>query len=224
MSDPAASEALAKVGFDFVVVDMQHSALTRREMQDHVRSISIRDVLPYVRVLGNNRADICSALDAGARGIIVPNVDLASTARRAVDYMGKDRSTGLWRSRSYGMTGESHIPELIVQIEHYSGVSNIEKILAVEGVHGFLIGPFDLSASMGITGDFSHPNYKEAIETIRKAAEGYTGRVGIHIPIPQDILKAASNDGLSYNFLAVGMDTTWMWDNARTYLQELRTL
>jgi 2-keto-3-deoxy-L-rhamnonate aldolase RhmA len=59
MSDPAASEALAEVGFDFIVVDMQHSALTRREMQDHVRTISSSRSAPYVRVHGNNRSDIC---------------------------------------------------------------------------------------------------------------------------------------------------------------------
>jgi 2-dehydro-3-deoxyglucarate aldolase len=122
------------------------------------------------------------------------------------------------------MGTEDSKPEVIVQIEHFRGVQNIDKILSVEGVHGFLIGPFDLSASMGITGDFSHPNYKEAIERIREATRDYTGRIGIHIPVPQDIIEASTNDSISYNFLAVGMDTTWMWDNARTYLQELRTL
>ena len=239
LSDPAVSEILASMEpFDFIVVDRQHSSMTSQDMVNHIRAIDMHDmydtvdVEAYVRVRENRPVEIMQALDAGADGVIVPNVDTPNAARKAVnasDYR-KERGMGLWRSNHYGAWTQVYKPEVIVQIESRMAVDSIEEIVGQEGVRGFLVGMYDLSASCGVPGGFGQPLFQEYMAKINEFAAGWArygkfespGRwAGVHVPQSYDFAKVKEFIEIGYNFNVYGMDTTFMSDGLNDRAKEL---
>ena len=222
LADPAISEMLSRIGFDWICVDMQHSMLSDADMQNHIRNLR-GDTKAYVRVKTNDVVEIGKALDAGAHGIIVPQVMRPDDARAAV-YSTRPpvRSTGLWRSRGYGMDYPHTPAKVIVQIEHIQSVEKIESIVGVRGVDGFMIGPYDLSASLGQTGDFKSMVYIDAMDIVDKFVLQNKKLSGIHVPQLKNIRQLLEAKYKGYNFLGLGMDATFMWEYADHMLQEIR--
>ena len=175
-SQPAHAEILAKAGFDWLAVDLEHSVIDLREAEDLIRIIELCDVVPLVRMSSNNPVQIARIMDAGAHGVIVPMINDKQEAKAAVDavfYPPKgQRSVGLARAHGYGATFEEYrnwLPEngiVIVQIENNRGVENLREILSVEGVFGFIVGPYDLSSSLGVPGQLDHPLMVEKMKEI----------------------------------------------------------
>ena len=224
LKDPAISEIFSRMGFDWICVDMQHSMLSDEDMQNHVRNIR-GGTQAYVRVKTNNVVEIGKALDAGAYGIIVPQVMRPDDARVAVSSARPPvRSTGLWRSRGYGLDYPHTSAKVIVQIEHISAVDLIEDIVRVKGVDGFLIGPYDLSASLGQTGDFNSRPYIDAMDIVDKFVLQNDKMSGIHVPVLRDIRKLMEAKKKGYDFLGLGMDTTFMWEHAKITLEDMKKL
>ena len=223
LNDPAVSEILCQCGFSWLAVDMQHSSLTDGEMQSHIRVIDMYGVQPWVRVAENSPIAIGKALDAGAAGVIVPQIILPAGAQRAVDSTRDPvRSTGLWRSRGYGQTSVVEEPKVVVQIEHIQAVAHIERIVGTEGVSGFLVGIYDLSASLGATGEFENPKFLQAMEIIDRFAATSDKLSGVHIPLPRNLDSLLQAKEKGYDFLALGMDTSFMWDSAINSLKEMK--
>ena len=227
LSDPAVSDIFNWMALDFVVVDMQHSMMSDNDMQNHIRNLFDRDHydLGWVRVRSNTAPEIGRALDAGAVGVIVPQVMTPDDAKRAVMYSrGPVRSTGLWRSRMYGMLRDDLQGKVIVQIEHIDAVGNLDRIMAVEGVDGFLIGPYDLSASITRGGHFTSDEYLDAMNRVDAwvANNSENKYCGIHIPKPEDLIEMLHAKEKGYNFLAVGMDTTFLSQAVKFYTDEVR--
>lgn len=215
LGNPAIAEILARAGFDWLVVDLEHSTISIREAGELIRIIDLCGVAPLVRLTSNDADQIKRVMDAGAHGIVVPMVNSADEARRAVSavyYAPKgNRGVGLARAQGYGPGFQSYLewqkdgPLVIVQIEHERAVSNIEEILAVPGVDGLIIGPYDLSCSMGFPGDFSRKEFSAALEHIRAVSAKMGVPSGIHVVEPDtDNLDKAIADG--YRFIAYGVD------------------
>lgn len=215
LAHPAIAEIMARAGFDWLVVDMEHSVLTIREAEELIRIIDLCGVTPLVRLSANDPVQIKRVMDAGAHGVIVPMVNSAAEAKQAVaavHYPPKGRrGVGLARAQGYGTSFDRYLdwvnrgPLVIVQIEHIDAVNNMEAILAVEGVDGFIIGPYDLSGSLGVPGEFDHPFMKNAMQRIEtvKAASGKAP--GIHVIEPNlDELKSRIEQG--YRFVAYSLD------------------
>ena len=222
LGDPAVSEIMAGSAWNFLVVDMQHSMISDEQMQAHVRNILAAKGQPYVRVKENTPANIGRALDTGAYGIIVPQVNTPGGAYRAVKASRYDgsRGMGLWRSNDYGRNISSRDPKVIVQIEHRDAVRDINAIMAIEGVDGFLIGMYDLSASLGIPGGFGKPSFQDAMTIIDDYAIDSDKLCGIHIPLPEDYEKAAEYLKNDY-FVVLGMDTSFLWQGIEHYREVL---
>jgi 2-dehydro-3-deoxyglucarate aldolase len=171
---PQLAEMMAGAGFDFLVVDMEHGAMGVAGMLNLVQVIQLSGAAPMVRVPANEPHFIKTALDAGAEGIIVPDVRSADEARKAAAAMFYPprgaRGVGLSRAQGFGMEFDRYRNELepelvlIVQIEHKDALANADSILAADGVAGFLIGPYDLSASLGKPGQFDDPEVAAALE------------------------------------------------------------
>ncbi len=222
LKDSAISEMFSRMGFDWICVDMQHSMLSDEEMQNHVRNIR-GGTQAYVRVKTNNVVEIGKALDAGAHGVIVPQIMRVDDARVAVSATRPPaRSTGLWRSRGHGMDYPHEPATVIAQIEHISAVDHIESIVAVRGIDGFMIGPYDLSASLGHTGDFAHPSYEKAMAKVDDFVGQNDKLSGLHVPQLTNIQQLLEAKNAGYDFLGMGMDTTFMWEYAQHMLQEMR--
>ena len=220
LGSPYVTEIMLKAGFDWLVIDMEHSAAnTLSRAQQLIQIIDLGGCIPLVRIPINDSTIIKQVMDAGAHGVIVPMVNTRKDAEEAVAAVrypprGK-RGVGLWRAQGYGRTFEEYRSWLeqhctvIVQIEHIHGVRNLKDILDVDGVDGFIIGPYDLSASLGVPGELQKPVVVEALQEVEAVATTSEKWAGFHIVHPDhDQLKRTIERG--YDFIAYGVDFTFL--------------
>ena len=210
------AEVMARAGFDFLVVDMEHSAIGVREAADMIRVIELSGCSPLVRLPGFDPALTKVLLDAGAHGIVVPNVASASVALdsvRATRYPPAGvRGVGLNRAQGYGPDFRDYLASagdgliVVVQIESAAGVAQIAEITAVEGIDAVMVGPYDLSADLGSPGDFEGPEFKDAVGRVLEAARAAQVATGIHLVEPDPAgLRDALNQGHRFMVYSVDM-------------------
>ena len=184
LSAPAI-EVLAYTGMDYVLIDLEHSPIGAEHAAQLVGVAQGAGLAPLVRVDGIERSPILKMLDAGAAGLVVPQLETVEQARELVGYakfppLGNrgycPTRDGGWGSGSCyerGMDGymaEANASTLLIpQCETAGCLEHIEEIAAVEGVDGIFIGPFDLSIALGIPGQFGDPLLTEGIERVRRA-------------------------------------------------------
>jgi 2-keto-3-deoxy-L-rhamnonate aldolase RhmA len=220
LGSPYVAEIMVRAGFEWLVIDMEHSAANGLfQVQSLIQVIDLAGCKPFVRIPAHDPTVIKQVMDAGAHGVIVPMVNTRAEAEAVVESVrypptGK-RGVGLWRAQGYGRTFEAYRQWLeessvvVVQIEHHQAVKNLEQILRVDGVDGFIIGPYDLSASLGVPGDFDHPMVAEALKEVETVARETEKWAGYHIVYPdQDQFKDKIRRG--YNFIAYGVDFTYL--------------
>jgi 2-keto-3-deoxy-L-rhamnonate aldolase RhmA len=231
LGHPAIGEIMAGCGFDWLTIDMEHSAITLPDCQRLIQVIELAGCVPLVRVGENNPTLIKRVMDAGAHGVIVPQVNSrgdAEQAVRSVKYapLGT-RGVGLARAQGYGLhfdayrTWNERESIVIVQVEHIQAVEHLDEILSVPGVDGFIIGPYDLSASLGVPGNFSHPDVLRAMDRIRRSMGDHPGVApGVHVVQPDPAeTKRRVKEG--YRFIGYSLDTLLL---AETCLRDLATV
>jgi 2-dehydro-3-deoxyglucarate aldolase len=220
MGSPYVAEIMARSGFEWLAIDMEHSAANALDaVQRQIQVIDLAGCVPLVRVPDNDGTVIKQVLDAGAHGVIVPSVNTPEQAQRAVMSAhyppGGKRGVGLWRAQAYGRAFESYRdglgkdPAVLVQIEHKQAVQALDAILAVQGVTGFIVGPYDLSASYGAPGDFEDKTVREALAKVAQTARSTDKWAGIHVvhPDPGHVRERISE---GYNLIAYGVDFTFL--------------
>lgn len=232
LAHPAIAEIMSKAGFDWLTIDLEHSVITIREAEELIRIIVLSGVVPLVRLSANDPVQIKRVMDAGAHGVIVPMVNFSAAAEAAVEAvryppMGK-RGVGLARAQGYGSSFDRYREWInresvvIVQVEHIEAVENLEAILSVEGVDGFIVGPYDLSGSLGVPGQFDHPSMKEAMGRIRTVGLSSGKAFGIHIIEPNlEELRQRLDEG--YSFVAYSLDIRMLDRACRTCLETIRS-
>jgi len=233
LAHPAIAEIMANAGFDWLAVDLEHSVITIREAEELIRVIDLAGTAPLVRLTSNNPDQIKRVMDAGAQGIIVPMANSPEDAKRAVEAikyppMGK-RGVGLARAQGYGtgfhdyLAWQKENSIVIVQVEHIDAVNNLEAIFSIEGVDGYIIGPYDLSGSMGIPGQFDHPDFLAAMERVSVVASKMNMPGGIHIIEPEpEQLKQRIKEG--YRFIAYSLDIRMLDVACRKGLESIKKL
>ncbi|NQT95562.1 MAG: 2,4-dihydroxyhept-2-ene-1,7-dioic acid aldolase [Candidatus Omnitrophica bacterium] len=228
LPDCSVAEIMAKQGFDWLVIDMEHSAIEISQAQELIRVIELSGCVPLVRVGENNPNLIKRIMDAGAHGVVVPMVNTAEDARKAVDAVkyppkGK-RGVGLARAQGYGLSFEKYKrwvntnSIVVVQIEDIEAISNLEEILKVQGVDASIIGPYDLSASLGYPGEFGKSKMKAAIKRYQRTCKKMKKPSGIHV-IPPDAKKLSERKKEGYQFIAFSLDTLFFGEKLK---QELK--
>ena len=225
------AEIMAKAGFDWLTVDMEHSAITIHEAQQLVQVIELSGCVPLVRVGTNDANLIKRAMDAGAHGVIVPMINTKEDAEQAVGAVKYPpegfRGVGLARAQSYGANFEGYRrwneteSIVIVQIEHIKAVESLEAILSVEGVDAFIVGPYDISASLGIAGQFEHPDMTSALNKILDTARRLEAVAGYHV-VPPDARQVLEKIKQGYRFLAYSIDFLFLGDSCRNGLKTIR--
>lgn len=225
------AEIMAKAGFDWLVIDMEHSAISISQAHSLIQVIDLAGCVPLVRLSNNDSVLIKRIMDAGAHGIIVPNVNSVDDAVKAVKATqyppAGTRGVGLWRAQEYGFNFDEYkkwqAPEsiVIVQIEHIEGVNNLEAILRTKGVDGFIIGPYDLSASLGILGEFEHPDFKNALEKVYRVSKEMDALMGTHVVAP-DVSEVRGRIDEGYRFIAYSIDTLMLGFSFREDLKCIR--
>lgn len=225
-------EILSSAGFEWLTIDIEHSAIDFETTQNLIGHIQANDMEALVRVSKNDEVIIKRVMDAGANGVIVPMIKNAEEAREAVSYVkyppfGK-RGVGLSRAQHYGIAFDSYKKWVqdesivIVQVEHIESVENLEEILEVEGVDGIIVGPYDLSASMGKPGMFDDDDVKAVLDTIDKITLQRKKPLGFHV-IDSNHLKMMEKINKKYSFLAFSLDFFFLGDKAREEMKLLKS-
>ena len=231
LNHPSIAEMMADAGFDWLCVDMEHSVIDYFEAQLLIATIQSKGIKAYVRVGENNSRIIKRVLDAGADGIIVPMVNSKEDAKKAINSVhyppeGK-RGVGLSRAQGYGFSFEKYVETLkqkikvIAQIEHIDAINNLAEILMVEGIDGTIIGPYDLSGSMGIPGSFDNANLKQALKRYETISNKLNKPYGYHIVQP-DYTQVIEKIDDGYSFIAFGVDILFLGTKCREQLNNLK--
>ncbi len=224
LETPDVAEMLSLCGFDWLFIDMEHGNLSPATTQRIIQAIG-EGCSSIVRIPENNAMWIKKALDTGCDGIIVPQVKNAEDARLAVTAAKfppqGSRSVGIARAHGYGMSFTEYVASanervaLVILIEHIDAVNNLEEILAVSGIDGVLIGPYDLSGSINLLGQVTSQPVRSSIAEIKKKCQEKSIPVGMFVMKAEDAHKEI-NDGCK--FIVVGMDSVLLWNAAKTAL------
>jgi 2-dehydro-3-deoxyglucarate aldolase len=211
---PSIAEIMANSDLDWLCIDMEHTVIDYYQAQQIITAIQGKQKEAYVRVGDNNPRIIKRMLDAGANGIIVPMINSAEEALKARDSVyyppiGK-RGVGLARGQEYGFNFDKYYNQqknikLIVQIEHFEAIENLEEILAIDGIHGSFIGPYDLSGSIGKAGDFNNEKLTKLLKKYEKISKKMNKSMGFHVIEPNHkLLLEKINKG--YSIIAFSFD------------------
>lgn len=196
---PSQVEMIGHAGFDFVVLDTEHSSYDLDAAENLVRAADAAGMPAVIRVHDAAPVPIGKALDFGALGVMVPHVSTAEEARRVVSHAhyaprGVRGGAPTVRATRYGtVPWPQHLARaasttlVIVQIEGREGIEHLAQILAVDGVDVVFIGPFDLSASLGVSGELEHPLLLERVGAIVQQARDRGIAVGIWMPQPEQL-------------------------------------
>ena len=222
------AEILAATGFDWLFVDGEHGAIDSRVLVSVLQAVG-HDLACIYRVPELGAGVIKRALDMGAAGIIVPQVETEAEATEAVRLSryapDGERGMGLARAHRYGFGFREYVERandeiaVVVQAEHARAVENIERIAAVPGLDAVFLGPYDLSASLGHPGDIHHPAVAEAIDHVTAVcqAEGMPlGYFGL------DARAVAPFIARGYTLICASVDCVLLGQNAKRLNDELR--
>jgi len=224
-------EIMATAGFDWLCVDMEHTSIDLYTAQILITTIQSKNIKALVRVSKNEEVIIKKVLDMGADGIIVPMIKTREEAIMAVEFakyppVGR-RGVGLYRAQGYGTGFEKYkkwVNEeivIIAQIEHIEASKNIDNILSVDGIDGTIIGPYDLSGSMGYPGEFDREDVKLAIENVKLSCVKNNKPYGYHV-IESDPQKIKDKIEEGCTFLAYSLDFFFLGDMVRSGMQMIR--
>lgn len=231
LNSSSIAEIMADAGFDWLCVDLEHTITDYAEAQQLIIAIQSKGLKAFVRVGENNVRIIKRILDAGADGIIVPSVNSAAEARKAVDAVkypphGK-RGVGLARAQNYGFGFEQYRDvkikdiKLIAQIEHIKAIQELDAIIQTDGIDGTFIGPYDLSGSLGKPGQWDESEVKEALRIYEETALKYKKWMGFHV-VPPDYKLVEDKIAKGYNFIAFGFDAMFLGTMVRNQLNMLK--
>jgi 4-hydroxy-2-oxoheptanedioate aldolase len=229
--EPLIAEHVARLGFDWIAVDMEHSPVCIESLAHVFMAMVPAPVAPMVRLPWNTGENIKRVLDAGAWGIIVPMVNNRAQAEAVVE-AAKYPTTGarsLGSGRyliSFDADQETYIERaneeilVVVQAEHIDAVENAEEILSVPGIDACFIGPWDLMASMGINPARAkdEPRVDEAIEHVRQTAVKYGVAPGIHVPNAQAANRRIEE---GFQFIALGTELAMMLAGLKGQLSQV---
>lgn len=215
---PEVAELLATAGFDWIAIDLEHGAISRHQLPDLFRAIELHGVLPFARVALPDGSLCQQALDAGAAGVIVPRVETAAQLAEIVagcmwPPAGK-RGVGFSRANVFGRRfeeykAEAQRPMIVAQIESRLAVASIASLLSVKGLDAVMVGPYDLSASLGVPGEIDHADVRASVTDVLKACKQAGIPSGIHVVQPE-ARKLESEVAAGHRFVAFGTDAVFL--------------
>lgn len=225
------SEILCDAGFEWLTIDMEHTGIDVNDALELIRVIDRSGKVPAVRVSVNDHTLIKRVLDSGAKIIIVPMVMNGEEAKRAVDAVyyppRGTRGVGLARAQGYGFGFEEYKKRfsdeavVVAQIEHIDAVNDLEEILNVEGIDATIIGPYDLSGSLGHPGEFDRDDFKEALKKYEDISRKMGKPMGYHMvePTKENVGELIDK---GYRFIALGFDSFFIGKKCREVLNDVK--
>lgn len=227
---PAIAEMFARIGCcDFIMIDGEHAPQTPVGVQQQFQAMSCSDSTPIARLPSSDPDLIRVHLDMGALGVFVPFVNTAEQARLGADALRYPpvgtRGYGPARASEYGLN-DNYFKDAnesvlyLANIEHEDAIRNIDEILALDSVDSFVVGPCDLSISLGIPMDYQHPKFRDAIQTVLRAAQSHKKPAGIGMYgdfTDPDAIKRFIDQG--FRLMLAGGDEWLLADGCRKIAQ-----
>ncbi|MDB9897690.1 aldolase/citrate lyase family protein [Gammaproteobacteria bacterium] len=225
LPNESVAEIFVKAGYEWVVIDLEHSAININQAEQLIRVIDLAGSKPFVRLSGHSSSQIKRVLDAGAKGILAPMVESQAQIKNIVAAChyppSGNRGMGLARAQGYGeanakskyiTTTSKHI-EIYAQIESVAGIAHLDSIFSQE-IDGYFIGPYDLSASLGNPGIFDSEEFVNAEDQILQASKQHQIKAGYHLVEPnQEEIPILLNKG--YDMIAFSVDIRMLDLSAR---------
>jgi 2-dehydro-3-deoxyglucarate aldolase len=221
---------MALAGFDFLVIDTEHGAINIESVQSLIQAMAATVVAPLVRLPGGQGVPANGILDTGPFGVIFPMVNSREEAEAAVRValFPPEGTRGIGLARAYGFD-PSHRDEYVktanasmlvcIQIEHKEAVDRIEEIVTTPGIDLVLLGPADLSGSMGHSSQPEHPEVTKAIESVVHATRQAGVFLGIPVGGPEDVAARVKQ---GFQFLHLGADIVYLGQSCKNRLRESR--
>jgi 2-dehydro-3-deoxyglucarate aldolase len=215
---PSVAEIMGDAGYDWVAVDLEHGAIAPHQLPDLCRALELGGTLPLARLAQGHPKDCKQALDAGAGGVIVPMIESAEQLREVCSFCcwppAGRRGVGFSRANLFGKRfeayrAEAQAPFVVAMIEHLTAVETLEAILKVHGLDALLIGPYDLSASMGITALFDDPAFGTVLQRVRSLAQQHGVACGVHV-VAADRTELQRQLDAGYRFIAYSIDAVML--------------
>ena len=217
------AEIMGAAGYDWVALDLEHGSIAPHQLPELCRALELGGTLPLARVAQGAAKDCKQALDAGCGGIIAPMVESADQLKRIRDACrwppAGTRGVAFARANLFGERFDAYVQEaqsplLVAMIENGKAVEHLSDIVKVEGLDAILVGPYDLSASLGRTAQFTHPEFEATLARILDVARSANMPCGVHVvaPSPED-LERREKEG--YRFIAYGIDSVILRLGAR---------
>ena len=219
---PSITETFAGAGFDFIAIDMEHSTVSLEQAQRIIAAAQSEGSLCLPRPVSHSNDWTKPLLDSGADGMLYPMVQSKVDVQNLIDInkypsIGK-RSFGLNRAQNYGFTFDEYVQNwnsssiIILQIESISAVENIDDILSFPEIDGVMIGPYDMSGSLGVPGQTTHPLVLDASKKVILACEKYGKSCGSQIAdVTEDAMKKHFDLGYTYCILGSDLFVLWKW-------------
>jgi 2-dehydro-3-deoxyglucarate aldolase/4-hydroxy-2-oxoheptanedioate aldolase len=226
---PAIAEAMGRAAFDWLLIDLEHVPLDDRDALSMLQAIAGTDACPVARLAANEPVLFKRALDMGAQTVMVPFVDGAQAARRAVSYAkyppegirgfaAMHRASGYGSARDYAGRANGSTC-VIIQLETPQAVDALEEIAAVPGVDALFLGPGDLSAHMGHIGNIAHPEVQAVIKNVAERCRTIGIPCGIVGPTAEMVAQFMAQ---GYSFVAIASDLAMMMRQADTLIRAIR--
>jgi len=217
--------------FDWLCIDMEHTSITLDDIPKMTSIIESRNIIPLVRIGEKNPNLIKRVMDCGSHGVIVADVRSYDEAKKIVESVkyppDGNRGVGLYKAQHYGKKFEEYKNWLIndsfiiPQIEHFDAIKNLKQILSIKDVDGIMVGPYDLSGSLGKPGEFNDPDYVKCLEEIINIAKNSNKRIGIH-SVSTDPKDSINYINKGYNFIGCSLDSIFLMDNIKKYMEKLK--
>jgi len=230
-TDPAAVEIMGFAGFDFVIIDAEHGPISMQNAQNMIRAAETANITPVIRVSNNDEALILRALDIGAQGIEIPQINSRYDAERAVKSAkysprGKRGVCRYVRAANYSSMDKFEYFKsansetmIIAHIEGVEGINNLDEILSVPGIDVIFIGPYDLSQSLGVPGEVNHPLVKEKMKEVVLKCKKNKVAVGT---FADDIKTAKFWVSLGVQYMSFSVDVGILYETSKNMISQLK--
>jgi len=230
-TDPAAVEIMGFAGFDFVIIDAEHGPISMQSAQNMIRAAGTANITPIIRVANNDESLILRALDIGAQGVEIPQINCKSDALRAVKsvkyspqgergvcrYVRAANYSSMDKFKYFKFANEETM--IIAHIEGVEGINNLDEILSVPGIDVIFIGPYDLSQSLGIPGELNNPLVTEKMkEVVLKCKENKVS-VGTFV---DDIKTANFWVSLGVQYISFSVDVGILYNASKNIVSKLK--
>ncbi len=231
LSDPSTVEIISLIGFDFFIIDNEHTHMSKESMLALLRASDISGIVPIVRIRQNNRSMILQSLDAGGLGVMVPETSTRQDVEELINNsfyypLGNRGFSPSHRAAGYGFMNGTEYANIanenimtIAYCETALGLKNLDEMLSVPNLDVMWIGPMDLSQALGVIGNNKHPKVQEAIKMIIEKCKKHHVAVGT---IAANAAEAQELIDMGVQFIGLSSDQAMISYAGKQFMQELK--